>query len=116
VRIPVVLPSPSYYAPPTRPSWSAGGVRPLVAHPAAGRPAAGSLDGFVEAVPCRTRLLNGERSSPSPARPRSKRGNTLSVATSSSATPGTTGRVPRGELCDLLVSLGATVWFSEKDV
>ena len=71
-------------------------VRPVVARPAAGRPAAGGLDGFVEAVPCRTRLLNGERSSPSPARPRSRRGNTLSVATSSSATPGTTGRVPRG--------------------
>src|SRR5438309_957579 len=63
-------------------------VRPVVARPAAGRPVAGGLDGFVEAVPCRTRLLNGERSSPSPARPRSRRGNTLSVATSSSATPG----------------------------
>ncbi len=82
--------------PPTTPRRPGPPGAVAVGRPVAGRPAAGSLGGCVEAGPSRTRPLSGERSSTSPARPRSRRGNTRSVATSSSATPGTTGRVPRG--------------------
>ena len=107
--------SPSYYAPPTRPSWSAGGGSSSGRSSSGGSSSGGSLDGFVEAVPCRTRLLNGERSSPSPARLRSRREHPerrdLFLCHAWDDRQGAAR-----ELCDLLVSLGATVWFSEKDV
>jgi hypothetical protein len=76
---------------------------------------AGSRVGSVEGGPCPTRPLSGARSNPSPARPRSRRGyperRDLFLC---HAWDDRTAAAK--EFNDLLVSLGVTVWFSEKDV
>lgn len=107
--------SPSYYTPPTRPSWSGGG----------GSSSGGSSGGSSGAGKSR-RLRGGgavsytaaewrtieplARQAEEQAREHPERRDLFLCH------PWDDRKGAARELCDLLVSLGATVWFSEKDV
>ncbi len=102
--------SPSYYTPPTRPSWSGGGGS------SGGSSGAGKSrrlrgGGAVSYTPAEWRTIEPlARQAEEQAREHPERRD-LFLCHAWDDRKGAAR-----ELCDLLVSLGATVWFSEKDV
>ena len=107
--------SPSYYTPPTRPSWSGGG----------GSSSGGSSGGSSGAGKSR-RLRGGGAVSYTAAEWRTIEPLARQAEEQAREYPERRDlflchawddrKGAARELCDLLVSLGATVWFSEKDV
>ena len=107
--------SPSYYTPPTRPSWSGGG----------GSSSGGSSGGSSGAGKSR-RLRGGGAVSYTAAEWRTIEPLARQAEEQAREHPERRDlflchawddrKGAARELCDLLVSLGATVWFSEKDV
>src|SRR6266571_7933476 len=107
--------SPSYYTPPTRPSWSGGG----------GSSSGGSSGGSSGAGKSR-RLRGGGAVSYTAAEWRTIEPLARQAEEQAREHPERRDLFlchawddrhgAARELCDLLVSLGATVWFSEKDV
>src|SRR5438067_7196400 len=98
--------SPSYYAPPTRPSWSAGG-----GSSSGGKSRRLRGGGSVSYTAAEWRTIEPlARQAEEQAREHPERRD-LFLCHAWDDRQGAAR-----ELCDLLVSLGATVWFSEKDV
>ena len=108
--------SPSYYAPPTRPSWSAGGGSSTGRSSSGGSSSGGRSrrlrgGGSVSYTAAEWRTIEPlARQAEEQAREHPERRD-LFLCHAWDDRKGAAR-----ELCDLLVSLGATVWFSEKDV
>ena len=102
--------SPSYYTPPTRPSWSGGGGS-SGGSSGAGKSRRPRGGGAVSYTPAEWRTIEPlARQAEEQAREHPERRDLFLCH----AWDDRNGAAR--ELCDLLVSLGATVWFSEKDV
>jgi hypothetical protein len=107
--------SPSYYTPPTRPSWSGGGGSssggPFGSSSGAGKSRRLRGGGAVSYTAAEWRTIEPlARQAEEQAREHPERCD-LFLCHAWDDRKGAAR-----ELCDLLVSLGATVWFSEKDV
>jgi hypothetical protein len=102
--------SPSYYTPPTRPSWSGGGGS-SGGSSGAGKSRRPRGGGAVSYTPAEWRTIEPlARQAEEQAREHPERRDLFLCH----AWDDRNGAAR--DLCDLLVSLGATVWFSEKDV
>src|SRR5438067_6320196 len=113
--------SPTYYTPPTRPSWSAGGGSSSGGSSSGGSSGGGSSGGGKS-----RRVRGGGSVSYSAAEWRTIEPLARQAEEQAREDPERRDlflchawddrQGAARELCDLLVSLGATVWFSEKDV
>ena len=104
-------PSPSYYTPPTRPSWSGGGGSSSGGSSGGGKSRRLRGGGAVSYTGAEWRTIEPlARQAEEQAREHPERRD-LFLCHAWDDRKGAAR-----ELCDLLVSLGATVWFSETDV